>query len=417
MNKENLPTNWKIVKLGEITNITSGGTPDRSNLEYWNGNIPWVKTGEINYKIITKTEETISKKGLENSSAKIVPAGTLLMAMYGQGITRGRVAILSIDAAINQACAAISVFRDISSDYLFYYLTYKYQDIRDLGHGANQRNLNSALIKSINISLPTLPEQQAIARALRAVQQAKEARQRELELERERKAALMDYLFTHGTRGEKLKQTEIGEMPESWEVKKLGDITKTQSGGTPPRNKPGFYNGQIPWIKILDLNDEIVLNTDEKITLEGFQSIRGKLNPIDTVMVAMYGGAGTIGKCGMLGVQAITNQAICCLQPNTEKILPFYLLYYLILIRPRWMQYAIGTRKDPNISKGIVERMQIPLSPLNQQQEIVDLLQSVTGKTKILYKEICLLDELFRAMLEELMTGRLSAMALVEGNE
>src|SRR5260221_12123428 len=86
-----IPQSWQVVKLGEISKVVSGGTPDRSKAEYWGGDIPWVKTGEINYYIINKTEERITKKGLENSSARIIPAGTLLMAMYGQGITRGRV--------------------------------------------------------------------------------------------------------------------------------------------------------------------------------------------------------------------------------------------------------------------------------------------------------------------------------------
>ena len=248
MNIGNLPSQWKVTRLGDVARIVSGGTPDRSKLEYWNGNIPWVKTGEINYGVITETEEKITQEGLDNSSARIMPVGTTLMAMYGQGITRGRVAILGIDSAINQACAAISINNDISTDFLFYFLTFSYDKIRSLGHGANQKNLNSAFIRSIEVILPPLPEQRAIAHTLRTIQKAKEARQRELELERERKAALMQYLFTHGTRNE----------PQNWKVVRLGEISKISSGGTPSRSKPEYWNGDIPWVKTGEITYGII---------------------------------------------------------------------------------------------------------------------------------------------------------------
>jgi type I restriction enzyme, S subunit len=103
-----IPKHWGIVALGYVCNLTSGGTTDRNRPEYWNGNIPWVKTGEINYNQINQTEEYITELGLNNSSTKLASAGTLLMAMYGQGVTRGRVAILGIEASFNQACLAIA---------------------------------------------------------------------------------------------------------------------------------------------------------------------------------------------------------------------------------------------------------------------------------------------------------------------
>jgi type I restriction enzyme S subunit len=109
-----VPEEWEVMRLGDVAKIVSGGTPSRKKTEYWNGKIPWVKTGEVNYNIITKTNEKISELGLENSSTRFIPSGTLLMAMYGQGITRGRVAILGIDATINQACAAIFFLKNFN---------------------------------------------------------------------------------------------------------------------------------------------------------------------------------------------------------------------------------------------------------------------------------------------------------------
>jgi len=282
-----------------------------------------------------------------------------------------------------------------------------------LQKGATYPAISDSDLFSQLILLPPLPEQRAIARALRAVQAARETRLREIALERERKAALMEHLFTHGTRGEPTKMTEIGEMPEGWKTPKLADLAEIQSGGTPLRNHHEYYNGSINWAKTLDLNDGIVRSTEEKITDLGFHSIRGKIRPIDTVMVAMYGGSGTVGKSGILGIPAATNQAVCCIEPNFERFDSLYLLYYLIHFRPNWMRYAIGTRKDPNISKGIIESLKIPLPPLGQQKEISRTIKACDTKITALGQEACLLDELFRAMLEELMTGRQRAGALV----
>ena len=163
------PCHWNVKKLGEISSILAGGTPSRSNPKYWGGNIPWVKTGEIKYNLITDTEEKISNEGLDNSSARMVPAGTLLIAMYGQGITRGRVAILGIDSAINQACAAIFVDEQLNKNYLFYYLSYSYDRIRNFGHGAHQKNLSSTLLKLIEIPFPDLAEQKEIVKILKHI--------------------------------------------------------------------------------------------------------------------------------------------------------------------------------------------------------------------------------------------------------
>ena len=113
---------WTKVLLGEIAKLSSGGTPSRSVPAYWNGTIPWVTTTKINFETILDADEYITPLGLKNSSTKIFPQGTLLMAMYGQGATRGRVGFLGIDAAVNQACACIEPAKDVSANYLFYYL-------------------------------------------------------------------------------------------------------------------------------------------------------------------------------------------------------------------------------------------------------------------------------------------------------
>ncbi len=163
-----VPEEWQTATLGQIAAVSSGGTPDRSRPEFWDGGIPWIKTGEVHYNEIRSSGETISEEGLRCSSARVYPAGTILMAMYGQGVTRGRVAILGIDAAINQACLGITPRPGVTADFLFHFLTYRYEAIRDMGHGAHQKNLNAGMIKALVVPVPSVVQQVAIASFLSA---------------------------------------------------------------------------------------------------------------------------------------------------------------------------------------------------------------------------------------------------------
>jgi type I restriction enzyme M protein len=164
---------WRIAPVGEVSNIRSGGTPDRGNPDYWGGDIPWVKTGQIDFNHIQAADEFITQAGLDNSAARMVPAGTILMAMYGQGITRGRVAILDIDATTNQACAAIEVASpDVDRDFLYWSLAGKYEELRAISdaRGGNQSNLNAQLIRDVKIALPDRETQRAIVAEIEAEQ-------------------------------------------------------------------------------------------------------------------------------------------------------------------------------------------------------------------------------------------------------
>ena len=156
-----IPKDWEATTIGEQASTSSGSTPNRSNPKYWqDGTIAWVKTGEVNYTFIQDTEEKITQKALNETSLTVYPVDTVLMAMYGQGVTRGKVGILGIESTTNQACAAI-IPKDnkLVSRYLFHYLSYYYDEIRSMSHGSNQSNLNERLIASFPIQLPPIKEQ------------------------------------------------------------------------------------------------------------------------------------------------------------------------------------------------------------------------------------------------------------------
>ncbi len=164
-----MPEDWGVLRLGDLCRVTSGGTPSRERAEFWGGGVPWVKTGEINYAEITRTEETISPAGVANSAAKMVPKGSVLMAMYGQGATRGRVAVLGIDASLNQACLALIPGPRLARHFLYQVLCAKYDELREMGHEGTQKNLNAGLIKSVLLQVPGLDEQQRIAEGLETI--------------------------------------------------------------------------------------------------------------------------------------------------------------------------------------------------------------------------------------------------------
>lgn len=213
-----LPEGWKHVRLGDIAQIASGGTPNRAEPRYWNGDIPWVTTGEIQFNTITDTAEKITAEGLKNSSAKLFPPGTLLMAMYGQGKTRGQVAKLGVEAATNQACAAMRLSDDCDLDYVHQCLASHYEAIRELGNAGTQQNLNAALVKGIALPLPPKSEQAWIA-ALAACWDAAIARTEQLlNNSRRQKQDLMQGLLTgHRTVGVDSAQWSLAELDQVFE--------------------------------------------------------------------------------------------------------------------------------------------------------------------------------------------------------
>lgn len=164
-----VPSTWRWVRLGDVLTITSGGTPKRAISEYYNGDIPWIKTGEIKWNYISRSEECISSEALSNSSAKLLPKGTVLVAMYGQGLTRGRAAILNIDATCNQAVCALIPNDFILPEFLYFYFMEGYQRFRQIAKGGNQENLSATVIADFLLPLPPLEEQRAIIDILNSI--------------------------------------------------------------------------------------------------------------------------------------------------------------------------------------------------------------------------------------------------------
>jgi len=187
---------WISGSLGNIFETSSGGTPERSVKEYWNGKIPWITTSLVDFNVICNSDEFISEMGLKNSSAKLFEEKTVLVAMYGQGKTRGKVALLGIEATTNQACAAILPREDIDPYFVFLNLAGRYDEMRGLSNSGGQENLSQGLIKGLPFSYPNdIAEQQKISACLSSFDELITAQTETLEALKTHKKGLMQQLF------------------------------------------------------------------------------------------------------------------------------------------------------------------------------------------------------------------------------
>jgi type I restriction enzyme, S subunit len=187
---------WESSSLGSVFETTSGGTPSRSEASYWGGDIPWITTSLVDFGVITEAEEFISEDGLNNSSAKLLPKGTVLIAMYGQGKTRGQVALLGVEATTNQACAAVLPKGGIEPRFVFLNLAGRYDELRKLSNSGGQENLSQGLIREFPFAYPLDEEEQKrIADCLTFLDDRITAATQELETLKIHKKGLMQQLF------------------------------------------------------------------------------------------------------------------------------------------------------------------------------------------------------------------------------
>ncbi|MBE9125021.1 MULTISPECIES: restriction endonuclease subunit S [unclassified Coleofasciculus] len=177
---QKLPKGWQWVRLEELCNTTSGGTPSRKISSYYGGEIPWVKSGELEDCLIYKTEEKITQEAVNNSSAKVFSSGTLLIALYGA--TVGKLGILQVNAATNQAVCAIFPGEYIYRDYLYFYLLSQRNQLLELSAGGAQANISQEIIRRLEITLPPLAEQKRIAAIAQKADRLRRTRRYALQL-------------------------------------------------------------------------------------------------------------------------------------------------------------------------------------------------------------------------------------------
>lgn len=306
---------WKEYKIKNITSrITSGGTPKSSEASYYDGTIPWLNTKEINFNRITKTERYITEEGLNNSSAKWIPKGSVIIAMYGA--TAAKVAYSLIDLTTNQACCNLIIDEDkANSQFVYYYIQSSYEELLNLACGAAQQNLSVGVIGDFPIYLPPLDEQKQIASILSSLDDKIDLLNREnATLE-----AMAETLF---------RQWFIEEAKEDWEEKSLSDCIMLIGGGTPKTSESNYWNGNICWLSGGDIANNhkgFVLETEKSITDEGLNNSFAKLLSENAMVVSARG---TIGKYCLLSKPMAFSQSNYGIMPKYDNC--FYFTYLLI---------------------------------------------------------------------------------------
>lgn len=187
-------------KIGYYFDVGTGATPRRENSEYYKGNIPWVKTTEVDNCYINSTSEHISESAVKETNCSLYPPGTILMAMYGQGKTRGKVAYLNISATTNQACAALQLKKEyenyVNLIYVFYYLQIIYEFLRTLSQGGGRPNMNLSIVRNIPLYLPDIKQQELFAKKVQEIEAYIKTQQAELENAKIMFQSLLHHSFT-----------------------------------------------------------------------------------------------------------------------------------------------------------------------------------------------------------------------------
>src|SRR5690554_3669982 len=225
-----IPEHWDSVSLKWIASIYSGGTPSKNKPEYWNdGTIPWLNSGEVNQGNIREASEYITEEALSDSSAKWIPEKSLVMALAGQGKTKGMVAQVQFRTTCNQSLGVIVPNKKIDNRFLMYWLRKNYQNIRNLGGGDKRDGINLEMIGSIKTPITTPEEQTAIAnffdRKTAEIDELIADKKRLLELYEEEKTAIINQAVTKGINPNVPMEDSgiewLGEIPEHWEVKRF----------------------------------------------------------------------------------------------------------------------------------------------------------------------------------------------------
>ena len=395
---------WEWVRLGDVGNWAAGATPSRKHPEYYGGNIPWLKTGDLNDDVVEDTTEKITKLGVENSSVKINKPGNVLIAMYGATI--GKLGIVgNKELVTNQACCGCTPFNGVYNWYLFYYLFASRKRLIDLGSGGAQPNISKQKIENFSFPLPPLSEQSRIAAKIAQLfallRKVETSTQQYAKLQTLLKSKVLDLAMRgklvkqdpndepasvllkkiKAEKQELIKEKKIKktkplppitddekpfDIPDSWEWVRLGDVSLITTGNTPSKNNLIFYGGNLSFIKPADIqNMAINYDTDEFLSKEGEE--KGRIAHKGDILITCIG---NLGRNNVLNKKAAYNQQINNISPlilNSE-ILHFFMLSNFFISS---MYRLASATTLPILNKSKLASMFVPLPPLNEQQRII----------------------------------------------
>ncbi len=400
-----LPKGWVWTKIGEIAYTTSGGTPSRKIKAYFNGNIPWLKSGELKDSFIYNSEETISEEALKNSSAKIFPINTILIALYGA--TVGRLGILKIEASTNQAiCGILNKYNTYYNKYLFYFLMSFRNKLINKRFGGAQPNISQEIVRDVIFPLPPLPEQYRIVNKIEELFTKLDAgvdalKKIKIQLKRYRQAVLKNAF--EGKLTQQWREAHKEELePASVLLEKIKEQRKKESKGK-VKELPPIDTSELPelpegwvWTRVGELIEPNKETVDPKkikrmpyIGLEHIEKDKGKLlgygnsNEVKSTKTLFHKGDLLYGKLRPYLNKAIVSdfEGICSTDilvfPSNQFILNKFLLYrFLYSDFSNYVTQRMSGVQHPRINFGSLSEFILAIPPYLEQYKIVEKMET-----------------------------------------
>ena len=396
-----VPEGWVWATLGEVGTWQSGGTPSRSNKTYYGGNIPWLKTGDLNDGLISYIPESITEEAVANSSAKINPTGSVLIAMYGATI--GKLGILTFPATTNQACCACIEFNAIIQLYLFYFLLSQRNEFIAKGGGGAQPNISKEIIVNTFIPLPPLSEQQRIVMEIEKwfalIDQVEHGKSDLQTVIKQAKSKILD-LAIHGKLVQQnpndepaielLKRINLdytpcdngqyGKIPQGWILAKLGDLFDAVSAKRVLKSE--WRTKGVPFYRareIVKLSEYNKVNNELFIEDKHYDKLKNRYG-VPASGDIMLSAVGTIGKCYIVKESDkfyYKDASVLCLK-NHHKLSSMYfsMLFSSSFIEEQIKEYSKGTTVD-TITLEKLKSYIVPLPPLAEQERIVQKIEEL----------------------------------------
>lgn len=437
----NVPDYWSAASLRWKTRIYAGGTPDKSKLEFWdNGDIPWLNSGSVNQYVIKKPSALITEVALKNSSTRWVPKGALLLALAGQGKTKGMVARLAIDSTCNQSVAAIVPDWDLNGIFLHYFLQDNYQKIRNLAGGDLRDGLNLDMLASITCPIPPLSEQRQIAaylnRETTKIDKLIAKQQKLIKLLQEKRQAVISQAVTKGLGpNARMKDSGVawlGEIPEHWKSIAYGRVLRIEQGCAfsskdycEQSSTQNFRMSNIGKGGLLRLEHSPKYLPDQHRSSHS----RYRLHNGD-LLIAMTDMSPNLDFLAIPTVfideasdrQFLLNQRVGRVRPKADVVDTEYLKYSLLSsnLRNQLKSKGLGTVQG-NMSNSDLYSAYLALPPIDEQKTIVSSIEKFDSLNSNLINKseaaIELLMEHRQALITAAVTGKIDVRGLVSDEE
>ena len=393
---------WEQRKIADVAEIITGGTPSTRIVEYWNPpEVPWLSSGEVHKKYITSTDTMISRKGYENSSATMVRENSVLIALAGQGKTRGTVAINRIPLSTNQSIAAMTFSDDIDSDYVFSNLENRYEELRSISSGDGSRGgLNKKLVGDVTIPCPTLLEQNAIGTLFRVLNELITLHQRKLEQQKNLKKYFLQNMFP--AKGEKVPRIRFKGFTGDWEQRKLGELVIIERGGSPRPIDAYITEAQdgLNWVKIGDAPEQgrYITHTKEKIKPSGLSKTR-QVFPGDLILSNSM----SFGKPYIMGITGCIHDGWLLIR-NNQNVFDLKFLCQMLGTKQMLVQYrrlAAGSTVN-NLNKELVANAIVKVPETTEQEQIGAFLENLDNVITLHQRKLNQLLTMKKFMLQNL---------------